>query len=279
MARSSIPFLAYALMSVFSGCGLILDLGADIDGGAVEELDVGLRLDARASDGPPPRDAGSSFDASADAFADARGIDARVDAATVCPLPCGLVTPQCGCAPSQACNVDGTAGVSCVLPGSAGPGAYCMRETECDRGLTCIWIAGARNGVCVAFCDDDSDCGDPRSRCTRIGPTDQAGVCSFACDPLDDASCPSDVQACDIVLRTTFEGAPSAAVTVCRTAGATPVGEACGTTSECVARSVCRGGGCRPFCDVAAPACPAGSSCTVQSPPWRIGTTEYGLCE
>lgn len=266
--------VAYAIVACIPGCGLILDFGDDFDGGG-NGRDAGPRADVQRLDADGARDA-SSDDGGPDA--NVTDADALVDATAPCLEPCGLVA-QCGCSAGQACQYNGAAGVHCAAAGALPAGTYCRSETECASGLSCIWIYGTTNGVCVAFCDDDGDCGDPAARCIAIPMVDQAGVCSFPCDPLDGTTCPSDVQACDIVLRTTFDGTPATPVTVCRTAGSVPAGGACATSAECVGEAGCRAGICRFFCDVAAPTCPAPTTCTARTPPWRIGDVDYGLCE
>ncbi|MDB4946458.1 MAG: hypothetical protein JWP97_5992 [Labilithrix sp.] len=135
-------------------------------------------LDASA-DGPHD----SGVDAAVDAAVDA-GLDAGPTCATVAPSNlCGL-TPQCGCAANQTCDVTNqTSGaVSCVLAGGASQGSYCTATTQCAKGLTCAYNAcrpycatagvncpGAGLGPCAPYYNG-------------AGPVPNSKVCSVTCD-------------------------------------------------------------------------------------------------
>jgi len=97
---------------------------------------------------------------------------------------CG-VTPQCGCAANQTCDVTNltTGAVGCVLAGGGPVGSYCTATTQCAQGLTC------QNNACRPYCNN------PGSACATAGggvcysPQDASGnttpnlsVCAVKCD-------------------------------------------------------------------------------------------------
>ncbi len=165
-------------------------------------------------------------------------------------------------------------------PHELGQGCSALQQ-DCAPGLVCINIGDGE--ICYQACEP----GDP-TRCDALDSAEETFLCSAlirpddsvtmnygicfggrACDPLDDR-CAAD-ETCALV---------SANANVCAPAGSVPIGGDC-STEQCAKGGVCVtlsdadgnpiGTDCYEPCDVAAPACSAGT-CT------DVGIEGYGLC-
>lgn len=98
---------------------------------------------------------------------------------------CGL-DPQCGCAPTETCDVTNriTGATSCITAGTTTLGRPCQETGECAPGLACIY------GACRPYCKT------PRTKCSVAGtdlcverlddegkPAPNASFCTIECDP------------------------------------------------------------------------------------------------
>jgi hypothetical protein len=204
-----------------------------------------------------------------------------------CTAALPMVTPLCADqpAPGQACNPACQTGCdcgrcsvvngvpTCVAPGTVkqgeictpgadncAPGFYCQRES-CGNGL----------GRCYRHCTKNDQCNG--SICSFAIEGTDLKVCEVSlqtCNPVKDTGCPNPVLHCYIT---------SGDSTLCDCARNPPNGGTdgapCVIYSDCAPGFVCfrnasEGAKCRPACDVAAPACAAGLSCT--------GGQTYGHC-
>ncbi len=89
--------------------------------------------------------------------------------ATVPPSnACGL-TPQCGCAANETCDVTNktTGAVSCILAGGGPLGSLCTTSSQCAVGFTCAY------GACRPYCTTAN------AACTGAG----LGMCGQYYDP------------------------------------------------------------------------------------------------
>src|SRR5262249_55012591 len=103
---------------------------------------------------------------------------------------CGIA-PQCGCAPTQTCDIVNSKGsAACITAGNAPMGQPCTASSGCAIGLTCMF------GTCHAFCNDSSKpCTQPGTgSCVQVTTEDgkdvpNLTVCRVACAPHDPNSC------------------------------------------------------------------------------------------
>ncbi len=127
-------------------------------------------------------------DAGSDAAKDAT-VDAPVDSGgggcvTVAPSnACGL-SPQCGCAVNQTCDITNltNGAVSCVLAGGGPTGSYCTSTTQCAKGLMCGY------NVCRPYCPTVGAACASVGQCAQyydptLGtPVTNGKVCTVTCD-------------------------------------------------------------------------------------------------
>ena len=209
--------------------------------------------------------------------------------------PCSIL-PQCGCASTDACDVDlsDTMGTACrviLAPGQIT--STCDAASKCDRGFVCL---GGNNSVCKKYCSADADCGSPRGQCV-LDITGSGGqpipdvptVCSSNCDPVATGTtfCPTNFK-CNIFVAT--HNGQNKNIVDCSPAGAGKQGASCksngmGVDSLCAPNFSCTtvdGGtnfNCRHFCDKTAnTGCPAGTTCISFNPAFTIKGVEYGVC-
>lgn len=139
------------------------------------------------ADAAPPKDSGYVPPVEPDS-----GPASDADAAPACVTAppnnrCGLV-PQCGCGPSETCDVTNlaTGATSCITGGSATLGRPCNQTGDCYSGLTCLY------GACRPYCATE------KTLCTGSGvgvcisapdsqdkPVPNRNVCTLACDPMN----------------------------------------------------------------------------------------------
>lgn len=193
-------------------------------------------------------------------------------------LLCG-VAPQCGCSPTETCDVANTLGeAACVTAGKAAMGWPCTATAGCSRGLTCIF------GTCHAFC------GSPGTACGIAGTgaclqvTTQSGtdvpnlaVCLIACAPHDPTSCGGETNAGTGACVVDSNGA-----TDCQTGGARKEDESCSPTDPCGPALVCTTRGdkstCERWCRVGQNDCGTDKTCGGFQPEVKVGGVAYGAC-
>ncbi|MBX3200881.1 MAG: hypothetical protein KF894_22270 [Labilithrix sp.] len=191
---------------------------------------------------------------------------------------CG-VSPQCGCAPRETCDVvDSSGNAKCVTAGSAPMGHPCTATAGCAVGLTCIF------GICHAFCGDPSKpCTQPKTgACAQIRTTDgpdvpNLAICRIACAPHDAASCGGTTSAGTGVCRVDDQGN-----TECHAGGARRDGETCSPSDECGPGLICTtstsGSTCKRWCRVGQSDCGAGKACSAFASEINVRGVVYGHC-
>ena len=146
----------------------------------------------------------------------------------------------------------------------------------CAVGSMC-WDVGPENleGTCVAFCsgaEGDPFCDDPSRYCAAIGSV--LILCLPTCDPL--------LQDCPEFLACHWLGQDFACIVDSSGPDEGAAGGECRFTNGCDPGLHCSDAGrCTPFCDLSAPACPAGQRCE----PWygdpalaKPGYANVGVC-
>ena len=98
--------------------------------------------------------------------------------------------PQCGCEPSQACEVADASGTTYCRAANSVPASYpCNNIEDCVIGTTCV------GGGCKYFCNLDTDCEGYGAQCFQVTggtpavPVPQMRVCTDHCEPWNQASC------------------------------------------------------------------------------------------
>ncbi|MBX3206774.1 MAG: hypothetical protein KF764_17015 [Labilithrix sp.] len=191
---------------------------------------------------------------------------------------CG-VSPQCGCASEQTCDVVDTNGHSrCVTAGNAPMGHPCTTSAGCAVGLTCTF------GICHAFCNDPTKaCSQPKTgACAQIRTTEGAdipnlAICRVACDPHDETSCGGTTPAGTGSCRVDDKGN-----TECQAGGTRRAGETCSPTEECGPALVCTtssaGSTCKRWCRVGRTDCADGKTCAAFASEVNVRGVVYGHC-
>jgi hypothetical protein len=202
------------------------------------------------------------------------------------------------CAPCST-GADCANGICLRYPdGSAYCGADCGSTSDCMAGDRCVPVSGAGNQcvrgpegaeTCAAMpsgCASDADCG-PTERCnlaTRAcepRPTGGAslgascgvaadcasglcvgGRCSQTCNWLDPASCPGGFYCNGMATGTCDQG-----LCMAGSAGALPLGAACGASTDCASLLCDRGICTTPCIPGGAVGCAAGYACQAGSSP------------
>ena len=200
--------------------------------------------------------------------------------------------PDVPCPEGMKCTFDGDVSYThCVPldPAPKGHGDPCNHEgdpfsgiDDCGDGLLC-WNVDARTGVgvCVGFCQSNGDpfCPlDPAATCAWCQAC-ALGICVPSCDPLLGGECPNghvcvptnESFTCVIQAGEGAQGAPCEYVNTCAE------GLFC---ADAALLPACDGSGCcTAFCDLQAPQCPDGLTCTPwyeQDPP--PGLQDVGAC-
>jgi hypothetical protein len=231
-------------------------------------------------DGVMPSQAGNfdlqMFQVTAVEGACSDGIDNDLDGRLDCddPSACqGLsaCTPgggTTGAACSQA--ADCTANASdpiCLLPSWGFAGGYCsefcdLQGDDCAVGAHCHALGISEHGVCLDGCSDSGDC-RPGYDCVELG------LASKVCFTPPESSC-NNFSDDDFDGLTDCEDPSACKGTPLCTPGAGAIGSPCLASNDCdsVANAdpLCidawLGGYCSEFCDLLAPDCPPGATCT-----------------
>jgi hypothetical protein len=190
---------------------------------------------------------------------------------------CDLVLPQCGCGGEEGCFLSDDGSLSCEpAAGAVAPiGTRCSGPRSCEPGSTCVGRGGTL--ICAQLCEDDSDCGAgvcARDLFVRMGTVRSPyRTCSAGCDPLGlDRTCAAG-------LRCMLAMLGGRTVADCNgPIGAGAEGAACTGNTDCAEGHVCLARLCRFLCDVAAPSCPAGSTCSPRTA-LVSDVGSYGVCE
>lgn len=219
------------------------------------------------------------------------------------------VYQQCGCAPDQACDLDGsslaTGATECREVASPGQTeSNCDAADQCAAGYSCLGVPGQ----CRKMCDEDADCGSGRCVVQVIFENDSGGyedvpnalACTKPCVPNSpfDSGCPRDpAMGCRVFTQDpdgNFGNGDEFDYTDCTQSGAggdtfdcTELGDA-----NCVSGFGCyvityeddtEFNECRQICVVSVAGvaqengCGSGS-CNGFNPPSLVGDTEYGVC-
>lgn len=215
------------------------------------------------------------------------------DANNCATQPCDILT-QCGCASTQACDVDGgdLVGTACrAIDASGTETNACVSLTDCDRGYVCLGGSGASS--CKKYCDSTADCAAPRGMCVidiTDGVNPIAGlpsVCSSGCDPANTAAggCPAGFKC---TMYTTTHDSVDYDVADCTPAGVGGQGASCqgagsGDDALCAANQLCTTVNgttfnCRRICTNVGGSCGGGLSCIGFGTPFVLAGTEYGVC-
>ncbi|HMF44566.1 MAG TPA: hypothetical protein VKQ32_28020 [Polyangia bacterium] len=245
---------------------------------------------------------------------DCTGVDAGTpDAPVGTPLPgCDPVSPQnppandggvATCTATQTCQVDCTpdAGMprnECITGGTGKAGTTCTKNADCEPGTQCFNYSntGCSVGLCLRFCNNDTDCtpvgaggGGPGSFCQGpvMCPTFLTAyhTCTFNCDPRATAAatkggCPGGLAcvmpgdhdqvdcACPQATRIKTEGM------TCTSAADCAPGLICNRMNNVLTcRAICR-------CDANANVCTAPNDCPTTGTSCKALTnnTIYGVC-
>jgi hypothetical protein len=192
---------------------------------------------------------------------------------------CGL-TPQCGCASNETCDVTGKSNgaVSCVAAGTKAQGKSCSTTSDCAMGLTCAY------GNCRPYCSKaGSACtGTGLGACEEVYDQGKAIpndlVCAITCDLQNpSAACGSGTCVYDSPAKTTD----------CDKPGSLGAFATCSNYNDCKPGLACVnsqlfGTECEPWCRIGVSGdCPFLSSCVDvygQDAPTQ-GSTKLGHCQ
>lgn len=189
------------------------------------------------------------------------------------PVPGGLCDTfsQCGCAPSQNCDVAGPSGFTSCFP--AGPkSAYqtCGTQTDCGTGTSCVSYA------CKPFCHVDADCAQPKARCVQVymgTPVPGWKSCTAGCDLANPSGVCGAGSTCVVVLPDISDCVGGAG------SGVGPGTCVPGNDLACAPGYGCRADGtCAKWCRVGQNDCPAGSSCSAAPLGTQANGVAYGTC-
>ena len=199
---------------------------------------------------------------------------------------CG-VAPQCGCAPTETCDVNDftTGAVNCIAAGTAAPGKACTTTAGCALGSTCI------SGACKPYCPagvgtDGGDAGACRitgtSTCVQVvngnTPIPNLKVCRVACDLTNAASCdlpnaPAGLVGCDLD-NTNQPDCFTAGTSTTTCAGATR----CAPAYVCVNLANDGGSSCKKWCKVGDNTPCGAGTCNGFASKLLVNGVEYGAC-
>jgi hypothetical protein len=215
-------------------------------------------------------------------------IDAAIDGNGCATQPCDLAT-QCGCATSQACDLDPQNPNTTTCRAVTMQGmetSTCPADTDCAQGYVCV--GDGTNDACEKYCQSNSECASPRGQCA-IQLVDNTGTpiagavtCSSNCDPAlvaNPSTCPTG-WSCD-VFTAPFMGS-DVDIADCRKAGTAGQGAACSATVACAAGYSCVNTGTTVCARICKPpsntGCAGATTCTSFATPFVIGGVEYGVC-
>jgi hypothetical protein len=198
--------------------------------------------------------------------------------------PCSL-SPQCGCGPGMACDLDGTmiasGGTMCRTAGPGGTDAPCTATTDCAAGQVCL----GNPGLCKKWCANNGDCSSNMCVVDVVSgttPIPGAIVCSDMCNPTNATGCGVS-QGCHVYAVDPM-AVPVVNFTWCTPVGAGGQGATCTTDADCQADYGCFNTGtaneCLHWCQKApaAGSCPGVTMCSSLMPAAVVGGIEYGVC-
>jgi hypothetical protein len=204
-------------------------------------------------------------------------------APTDTPVASCTLVPQSGCSGAMpACDVeiDGTTFCRAVTsPGTST--SHCAADTECKQGYSCIDDGATNPAWCARFCDQDSHCSGPGSRCvhelTNGSTSLGVSVCSTACDPYGQTGCPTGM-GCSV-----FDD-PAGDFSDCAYMGTKTIGQSCLYKTDCEDGLTCASANgvktCRAVCVVGNPStCPINDVCVGFVSPITISGVTYGACD
>jgi hypothetical protein len=178
-------------------------------------------------------------------------LDIERDDATVTPCPTGQ---HCGALFGEAPGVAECA----ASTGTAAPGDSCAYSTDCEAGAGCACEDGQdcrvsyEYGVCLAYCEEDTDCSGPNAKCLDMGYSQKMCV-----------NFPTAASNCPLLLQGVCEE-PSFCAEVASdgtTACVTDEQTTCSYTTDCAEDLQCASGLCRPLCSVVDP-CSESQQCS-----------------
>lgn len=196
---------------------------------------------------------------------------------------CGLV-PQCGCALSETCDVEDSAGgVACVTAGKAPMGGACVATPGCALGLTCVF------GTCHAFCDNPgSACaattgGVKTGACVQVKNQTGAAipnlsVCRIDCDLRDVSACGGTTAAGTGVCMVDDKGATDCALGGTKAVNAACTNDDCGPGLVCTTSGTATAGSCKKWCRVGTTDCGGTTACTGFGTKVMVSGVEHGVC-
>ena len=178
----------------------------------------------------------------------------------------------CGKDLSPVLDMDSIAGCDAVVRGKQAAGMPCLRDYECENGLTCVGYAGQHDGTCTTRPPIGAACGAGKSDAGAAAGGDAVIAFSFGDHPLCTmgATCNRSTGRCVTRLAASQ---PCTDTEQCD-AGLTCLLGKCSTATPAVAGGACKSNkdcqGATLFCEVAsagttgkcAPKKPAGSACS-----------------
>jgi hypothetical protein len=199
--------------------------------------------------------------------------------------PC-TVLPQAGCPAAQSCDFDQGGVTYCRAVQSGGNETqHCSSAAQCDLGYGCFGTGTASE--CLHYCQADSDCSGPGSRCVTSAPSPAPTgtlLCTQSCDPvMATTGCPTGWN-CGVFAQTDRVG------TYCVPAGGQPQQGPCTDNRDCLPDYSCVGISsgahvCKQTCVAAgggvngAGVCALGYACHAFVPTVAIGGKTYGACD
>lgn len=224
---------------------------------------------------------GSTGGGTAGSGGDGGGLGGTGGAAPMCSEdPCKLTSPQCGCSDGEMCTLRADGERTCGPAGTAQVGEVCNASKLCAPGALCLGLGSNFEGLCRAFCDDDSDCGNgPGAGCAlRVGTTGGAPaedrMCSESCHLVTNDGCPVEGTRC-VAITTTR--------TACASAGAGALGDTCIGESDCGVGLGCVASPTQPntkecmqLTTASNPQCPEGTA--PENTDVTIGSVTYLVC-
>jgi hypothetical protein len=197
---------------------------------------------------------------------------------------CG-VAPQCGCAPTETCDVlDNNGNVDCIAAGTAGPGKACTTTAGCALGSTCA------GGACKPYCPAGTSTDGGGGKCNLTGtstcvqaivnnkPIPNLALCRIACDLVNPTSCdvanaPAGVVGCDLDNTNQPD---------CFTASATNppscAAANCAPANVCVTLANDGGSVCKHWCKVGDNTPCGAGTCSGFATKLLVNGVEYGAC-
>ena len=197
-----------------------------------------------------------------------------------CTNPVCDFVPQCGCETGNKCTLRG-AGRGCGPTGFLAEGRPCTSDSECAAGLYCAPAVGTDVFFCHRFCEENTDCLGPGSRCVvpvsgGSPVTTMATLCSVSCDLESSSGCPEGVR-CSV-----FSDTDGTYLTDCSgDVGSGRLGHSFSENADCASGFFCAAPSyptCVQYCVYPDGYCDGGYVCRSFTPTVRVGTREYGYC-